>query len=84
MKLYQVQLETRESTYCYEVRTDAFDYVEMARSHLALRLDHETAQAAHCGGTSKIGDEPGKPEVRFKMGRFTEANRKPERKLDRK
>ena len=51
--LYQVQLETSEHIYCFEIATDEYDAVEWAEVYLAEY--HEDYGPFHIGGHCSIG-----------------------------
>ena len=67
MILYQVQLETREKIYSYEVWTSDHDAVDRARAHLATLIGADQAALAHKGGYAEIGYQPerSRPEVKL-------------------
>ena len=54
MPLYHVQLETRHRTISYEIATQNFNHVEIAKMHLCQRLI-EGEDYIHVGGCSRIG-----------------------------
>jgi len=66
MPCYHVQLETESDTYGFEVWTDDFNYVDLARQGLAKIIGPEQAQRAHVGGCSNIGFDPdmGRPKIK--------------------
>jgi len=51
--LYQVQLESKDATYCFEISTDEFDAVDLAEIWLAVNLD--VYGPFHVGGYHSIG-----------------------------
>lgn len=56
MKEYYVQLETPDLTFGFEVFTDDFDAVDMARKLLTEFTGELTARDAHLGGYDCVGE----------------------------
>ena len=54
MPMYHVQLETRHRTISYEIATQNFNHVEIAKMHLSQRLI-EGEDYIHVGGCSSVG-----------------------------
>jgi uncharacterized protein YjaZ len=71
MNLYQVQLETRDKIYSYEVWTSDHDAVDRARNHLAGLIGSDQAALAHKGGYAKIGHQPGRSRAEVKLEKVT-------------
>jgi len=71
MILYQVQLETRDKIYSYEVWTSDHDAVDRARAHLATLIGADQAALAHKGGYAEIGYQPGRKKVEVRLDRVT-------------
>lgn len=71
MILYQVQLETREKIYSYEVWTSDHDAVDRARNHLAGLIGADKAALARKGGYAEIGYQPGRRRPEVKLEKVT-------------
>jgi len=56
MPIYHVQLETQDRIVSYEVATNDYDYVDVAKAHLQARLQEDGP--VRVGGTSSIGYHP--------------------------
>jgi hypothetical protein len=54
MPMYHVQLETRHRIISYEIATQNFNHVEIAKMHLSQRLI-EGEDYIHVGGCSSVG-----------------------------
>ena len=66
MDLYQVQLETSNDIYCFEICTDDFDAVEIAKRH--LKSKHGEDCPFHVGGYGKIGLGRKRGVLKFRKG----------------
>ena len=64
--LYQVQLETRSSIYCFEVGTNEDDAIEYAEAYLAEIFNN--FGPFHIGGYCSIGNTNTKGVVKFRNG----------------
>ena len=53
-KLFQVQIETKSDTYCFEIGTNDYDAVEIAQFAL-YKLLAISCDNFHVGGYSQIG-----------------------------
>ena len=63
MVLYYVQLETRTHIYSYEVFTKDYDYIDLAKKHLAGVIGEDAAQQAWKGGSGRQGFDPDRTET---------------------
>lgn len=68
-QLYQVQLESRHDTYCFEIGTNDYDAVEIAKIYLAEHCpEHDFTEYLHLGGYDNIGTTDQYGVVRLRMG----------------
>lgn len=63
--LYQIQLETRDGIYCFEIGTNDFDAVDWAEAYMANK---DIFGPFHVGGHSSIGTTGQEGVVSFKIG----------------
>jgi hypothetical protein len=67
MRVYSVQLEVENDIFQYEVLTNDFDAVDLARLHLSYIIGDE-AWTVHMGGYSETGFEAdGEPTVHVEV-----------------